>query len=55
MMNFWQKLFVKITVWLATEILLNFIGLNNIAAYSEFIFQSINKNSFVNEQARILI
>ena len=35
----WQKLFIKTTVWLAAEILLNLIGLDNLADYSEFIFE----------------
>jgi hypothetical protein len=34
----WQKLFVKTTVWLAAEIILNLIGLDNLADYSEFIY-----------------
>jgi hypothetical protein len=35
----WQKLFVKTTVWLAAEIILNLIGLDNLADYSEFIYE----------------
>lgn len=33
----WQKLFVKATVWLAAEIALNLVGLDNLADYSEFL------------------
>lgn len=33
----WGKLAVKITVWLATEVLLSLAGLDNLADYSEFI------------------
>lgn len=34
----WQKVWLKATIWLAAEIILNLIGLDNIADYSEFIF-----------------
>lgn len=34
----WKTLLAKTTVWLAVEILLNFLGLDNLADYSEFIF-----------------
>lgn len=33
----WQKLFLKTSVWLTAEILLNVIGLDNLADYSEFM------------------
>lgn len=33
----WQKLFLSATVWLVTEIILNFLGLDNLADYGEFI------------------
>jgi hypothetical protein len=35
----WKILIVKITIWLAAEICLNFLGLDSLADYSEFIFQ----------------
>lgn len=40
----WKKLLAKIIVWLAAEILLNFLGLDTLADYSEFVFDrdSIN-------------
>ena len=34
----WKKVVYKTGVWLAAEIWLNVIGLDNIADYSEFIF-----------------
>ena len=34
----WQQVTYKTGVWLAAEIWLNLIGLDNIADYSEFIF-----------------
>ncbi len=34
----WRKVVYKTGVWLAAEIWLNLIGLDNIADYSEFIF-----------------
>ncbi len=33
-----QKLFFKLMFWLVLEIILNLIGLDDIADYSEFIF-----------------
>jgi hypothetical protein len=33
----WQKLLVTVTFWLATEICFNFLGIDNLADYSEFI------------------
>ena len=35
----WKKLLARITMWLVAEIILNSIGLDNIADYSEFIFE----------------
>ncbi len=35
----WRKLLVKTTVWIAAEIILNLIGLDNLADYSEFIYE----------------
>lgn len=35
----WKKLLLKVTVWLVAEVYLNFLGLDNIADYSEFIFE----------------
>lgn len=35
----WKKLLVKTTVWLAAEIILNLLGLDNLADYSEFIYE----------------
>ncbi len=34
----WKNLITKLTVWLLSEILLTFLGLDNLADYSEFIF-----------------
>ncbi len=35
----WKRAAVEITVWLIAEILLNLLGLDNLADYSEFLFQ----------------
>ncbi|MDJ0590055.1 MAG: hypothetical protein QNJ72_08695 [Pleurocapsa sp. MO_226.B13] len=40
----WQKLLVKTSLWLTTEIWFNFLGIDNLADYSEFIFE---KNAIV--------
>ena len=34
----WKILLTKTLVWLSVEIVLNFIGLDTIADYSEFVF-----------------
>ncbi|WNN89203.1 hypothetical protein [Gloeocapsopsis dulcis] len=33
----WKKMLLKTTLWLGTEIILNLVGLDNLADYSEFI------------------
>ncbi|MFM7426261.1 MAG: hypothetical protein ACKO7W_14930 [Elainella sp.] len=33
----WGKLAVKLTVWIATELLLGWVGLDNLADYGEFV------------------
>lgn len=35
----WKKLIVKTAVWLTVEIILNLLGLDNLADYSEFIYE----------------
>lgn len=35
---YWKKVLVKTTIWLAAEIMLNLLGFDNIADYSEFIY-----------------
>jgi hypothetical protein len=35
----WKKVLIEISVWIVAEILLNLLGLDNLADYSEFIFK----------------
>ncbi|HEY9635307.1 MAG TPA: hypothetical protein V6D14_18030 [Coleofasciculaceae cyanobacterium] len=35
----WKKIWLKGALWLVTEIILNLFGLDNLADYSEFIFE----------------
>ena len=35
----WKTLLTKTLIWLAVEILLNSIGLDTLADYSEFVFE----------------
>ena len=35
----WKRMWVKAAIWLVTEITLNLLGLDNLADYSEFIFE----------------
>jgi hypothetical protein len=37
MARHWDKVFIQTIVWLVVEIFLNFVGLDNLADYSEFI------------------
>ncbi len=39
MISYWKKIMTKATIWLAAEILLTVVGLDNLADYSEFIFE----------------
>ena len=36
---FWNKLLSRLTVLLAAEIYLSFVGIDDLADYSEFIFE----------------
>ncbi len=36
----WRKLFVETSAWVTAEVVLNVVGLDNLADYSEFVFQS---------------
>ena len=36
---YWRKLFIEASLWMTSEILLNFLGLDNIADYSEFLLK----------------
>ena len=38
----WRKLLVKTSFWLATEIILNLVGIDDLADYSEFIYENPN-------------
>ena len=35
----WRKLIIKGSMWLTLEVALNLIGLDDIADYSEYIFE----------------
>lgn len=35
----WQRIWAKATFWLVTEIILNLLGIDNLADYSEFLFE----------------
>ena len=37
-----SKIFTKVVIWLVAEIVLNFVGLDDLADYSEFIFEKHN-------------
>ncbi|MDJ0637054.1 MAG: hypothetical protein QNJ34_28015 [Xenococcaceae cyanobacterium MO_188.B29] len=35
----WKQSLYRVTVWLAAEIILNCLGIDNLADYSEFVFE----------------
>ena len=35
----WKQLLLKALIWLAAESLLTFLGIDNLADYSEFLFE----------------
>lgn len=49
----WKKIMIKITCWLIVEIILNLLGLDNLADYSEFVFEgkTLTRNNPVCEVA----
>lgn len=52
----WKKLLWTTTFWLITEILLNLLGLDNLADYSEFVFaRELNPPSSLNSALVLLI
>lgn len=44
----WKSILFKTTIWLAAEIFLNLLGIDNLADYGEFVFgrKSITGNYF---------
>lgn len=36
----YRKVFLRALIWLTAEVLLSFMGLDNLADYSEFVFES---------------
>jgi hypothetical protein len=52
----WKKLLLTTTIWLVTEIILNLLGLDNLADYSEFVFgRDLNPGNSLNSALIILI
>ena len=44
----WKKLLMRTTFWLVAEVSLNFLGLDAMADYSEFVFE---RNSISTSQS----
>lgn len=36
----WKTLITKVAVWILLELILNLLGLDNLADYSEFLFHT---------------
>jgi hypothetical protein len=52
----WKKLLLTTTIWFVTEIILNLLGLDNLADYSEFVFgRDLNPGNSLNSALIILI
>ena len=47
----WPKLFLRTVVWLGAEMALTFLGVDDLADYSEFVFQ--NRSRFPAPQISI--
>ncbi|NJP22346.1 MAG: hypothetical protein HC763_28755 [Hydrococcus sp. CRU_1_1] len=45
----WKTLLLRTTFWLITEVVLNAVGLDNLADYSEFVFE---RNTIAQGQRR---
>ena len=41
----WKKVIICLLIWLTTEIWLNFVGLDDLADYSEFLFERCHVNN----------
>ena len=42
-----NKLIAKIVIWLAAEILFNFLGIDDLADYSEFVLENNSETDVV--------
>jgi len=42
MAGYWHKLLAKLLFWLMAEVILNAVGLDNLADYSEFLLNHVN-------------
>ena len=42
-----NKLITKTVIWLVTEILFNFVGIDDLADYSEFVFENHSDKNLV--------
>jgi hypothetical protein len=43
----WKKLFVQSIIWVAAEVLLTVAGLDDLADYSEFVFEKHASSSMI--------
>ena len=46
----WKQSLYRIIIWLAAEIILNCVGLDNLADFSEFVFERNTIDLFKNKQ-----
>lgn len=50
----WKKLVAQTVFWLVAETLLNFVGIDGLADYSEFVFQNNSVISPLESKEKIL-
>lgn len=50
----WKKGLVRTVVWVSAEILLNCLGIDDLADYSEFVFERHNSELAFERQTMVL-
>ena len=51
----WQKLLVKLSFWLAAEIFLNLLGIDDLADYGEFIYENKDFSAKIEHVSAVLV
>lgn len=50
----WRKLLIKIFFWLVTEFLFNLLGIDDLADYSEFVYENKNFGAKIERVSAII-
>jgi hypothetical protein len=54
MANLWQKRLAKISGWIAAEVILSTVGLDNLADYGEFLLRDPNVNQVIEVMQQVM-